>query len=67
MDKVISADGTRIAFDRAGSGPPLIPVDGATCYRGSGPMGPIAKLLAPHFTVYTYDRLDEVSEEPCRS
>jgi pimeloyl-ACP methyl ester carboxylesterase len=56
MGAVTSKDGTRIGFDRAGSGPPLILVDGAMCYRGSGPMGPIAKLLASHFTVYTYDR-----------
>ncbi len=56
MEKVISKDGTAIAFDRVGSGPPLILVDGALCYRGSGPMAPLAALLAPHFTVYTYDR-----------
>jgi pimeloyl-ACP methyl ester carboxylesterase len=56
MATITSRDGTRIAFDRAGSGPPVILVDGALCYRASGPMGPIAKLLAPHFTVFTYDR-----------
>ena len=56
MEKVISQDGTAIAFDRVGSGPPLILVDGALCYRGSGPMAPLAALLAPHFTVFTYDR-----------
>ena len=56
MEKVISKDGTAIAFDRVGSGPALILVDGALCYRGSGPMGPLAALLAPHFTVFTYDR-----------
>lgn len=56
MGTVTSKDGTLIGFDRAGSGPPLILVDGAMCYRASGPMGPIAKLLASHFTVYTYDR-----------
>ena len=31
-------------------------MDGALCYRGSGPSGPLAALLAPHFTVFTYDR-----------
>jgi pimeloyl-ACP methyl ester carboxylesterase len=56
MGTVVSNDGTRIAFDRVGSGPPLILVDGAMCYRASGPMPPIAKLLATQFTVYTYDR-----------
>jgi len=56
MATVISKDGTRIAFDRAGSGPAVILVDGAMCYRASGPMAPIAKLLTPFYTVYTYDR-----------
>jgi len=56
MEKVNSKDGTPIAFDRSGEGPPIILVDGALCYRASGPMGPLAKLLAQHFTVYTYDR-----------
>ena len=56
MEKVISKDGTVIAFDCVGSGPPLILVDGALCYRGSGPMVPLAALLASHFTVFTYDR-----------
>jgi len=51
-----SADGTRIAYERIGEGPPLIIVDGAMCYRGQGPSGPIAKELADAFTVYTYDR-----------
>ena len=51
-----SKDGTSIAFDQIGQGPALILVDGAMCYRASGPSGPLASLLAPHFTVYTYDR-----------
>jgi pimeloyl-ACP methyl ester carboxylesterase len=53
---VTSADGTRIAYDSTGDGPPLIIVDGAMCYRGQGPSGPIAAELADAFTVYTYDR-----------
>jgi pimeloyl-ACP methyl ester carboxylesterase len=56
MNKVSSKDGTTIAFDRSGEGPALILVDGALCSRSFGPMGPLAALLAPHFTVYTYDR-----------
>jgi pimeloyl-ACP methyl ester carboxylesterase len=39
-----------------GEGPPLILVDGALCYRASGPNGPLAELLRQHFTVFTYDR-----------
>ena len=56
MERVISQDGTPIAFTRAGKGPPVILVDGALCYRASGPSGPLAALLTPHFTVITYDR-----------
>lgn len=54
--KVRSKDGAAIAFDRAGSGPPVILVDGALCSRASGPNGPLAGLLAERFTVFTYDR-----------
>ncbi len=56
MRQVFSKDGTRIAFDQSGQGPAIILVDGALCYRGFGPMGPLATLLAPHFTVINYDR-----------
>jgi uncharacterized protein YndB with AHSA1/START domain/pimeloyl-ACP methyl ester carboxylesterase len=56
VNKVVSKDGTSIAFDRIGHGSPVILVDGALCWRGLGPSGQLAKLLAPHFTVFTYDR-----------
>ena len=56
MSTVTSADGTTIAYERTGSGPPLILVDGAMCYRAAGPMRPLAALLQEHFTVYAYDR-----------
>jgi len=56
VEKVISKDGTPIAVDKLGSGPALILVDGAMCSRGFGPMPPLAKELANHFTVYHYDR-----------
>ena len=54
--RVRSRDGTAIAYDRAGSGPPLILVDGALCSRAFGPTPKLAAALAPAFTVYTYDR-----------
>ncbi len=56
MKKILSRDGTPIAFDRCGEGPAVIVVDGALCYRASGPSGPLAELLSKNFTVYTYDR-----------
>lgn len=56
VGKVFSKDGTAIAFDRIGNGPAVILVDGALCYRGMGQSGQLAKLLAPYFTVFTYDR-----------
>lgn len=54
MDKVTSADGTTIAFDRLGDGPPVIVVSGALCNRAV--TRPLADELARHFTVYNYDR-----------
>lgn len=51
-----SHDGTIIAFTKQGSGPPLIIVDGAFCYRENGPATELASVLAQHFTVFTYDR-----------
>jgi pimeloyl-ACP methyl ester carboxylesterase len=56
MGRVTSADGTTIAYERSGSGPPVILVDGAMCYRASGPMRPLAEALKDHFTAYAYDR-----------
>lgn len=56
MRKVISKDGTSIAYSKNGKGPALILVDGAMCYRGSGPMLSLSSFLEQHFTVYAYDR-----------
>ncbi|OXM40419.1 alpha/beta hydrolase, partial [Amycolatopsis thailandensis] len=56
MSTVTSQDGTTIAYTRTGSGPAVILVDGAMCHREFGPAAPLAAELAPHFTVYTYDR-----------
>ena len=56
MGQVRSKDGTAIAYDRAGSGPALILVDGALCSRAFGPSKALAQQLSDRFTVYTYDR-----------
>src|SRR5688572_11010327 len=52
--QVTSWDGTRIAYDVSGKGPALIVVGGALSDRRGG--AELAQLLAPHFTVYSYDR-----------
>lgn len=49
-----SADGTTIAYDRTGTGTPVILVNGALSDR-SGTQ-PLAEALAPDFTVISYDR-----------
>jgi pimeloyl-ACP methyl ester carboxylesterase len=54
MNFVTSQDGTRIGYDRIGSGPAIIMI-------GAGPVdrtaeSPLAALLAERFTVYSYDR-----------
>ena len=56
MNTVTSPDGTTIAYDPDGEGPPLILVDGALTVHSSGSGAELAKLLAPHFTVYGFDR-----------
>jgi pimeloyl-ACP methyl ester carboxylesterase len=56
METVRSKDGTAIAFEEQGDGPAVILVDGAMTTRSSGSKPELAKLLAKHFTVYSYDR-----------
>jgi pimeloyl-ACP methyl ester carboxylesterase len=56
MNTVTSADGTTIAYDRLGAGPPLVLVGGAFSYRRYRGQVKLAELLAGHFTVYSYDR-----------
>src|SRR6266481_9855754 len=54
MRKVISKDGTPIAFDQSGQGPAIILVAGATATRLAE--ASLAAILARHFTVFAYDR-----------
>jgi pimeloyl-ACP methyl ester carboxylesterase len=55
MKTVTSADGTTIAFERFGSGPPLIMVSAAFNTR-SGSTEQLAVALQDRFTVLNYDR-----------
>lgn len=54
MNTVTSKDGTKIAYETVGHGPVVIIVLGALNSRKSG--SKLAKLLASHFTVVSYDR-----------
>ena len=54
MDHVISKDGTRIAYDRSGTGPAVVMVGGASVDRWAN--APVGELLADRFTVFNYDR-----------
>ena len=57
MPKVTSKDGTAIAYSTVGNGPALIIACGATQPRAFDPnLAVLAEILAPNFTVITYDR-----------
>ena len=53
---VRSADGTSIAYERAGQGPAVVMIDPAGGYREVDNVRGLGALLAEDFTVYTYDR-----------
>jgi pimeloyl-ACP methyl ester carboxylesterase len=54
MQSVTSSDGTAIAFDGLGDGPPVIVVGGQLCDRAL--TRPTAEELAKHFAVFNFDR-----------
>ena len=54
MESVTSRDGTTIAFDRMGEGPPVVLVCGGSVSRMDD--APLAQQLASDLTVYNYDR-----------
>ena len=54
METLISTDGTAITYQQTGTGPSLLLTVGAFCDRSS--TASLTPLLAPHFTVYEYDR-----------
>ncbi|MGV9313864.1 alpha/beta fold hydrolase [Streptomyces sp. NPDC003691] len=54
LERVRSADGTPLAYERRGDGPPLVLVGGALATAASD--AALAGLLAARFTVFTYDR-----------
>ena len=54
METVTSSDGTTIALDRSGDGPPVVLISGGPSDRSAN--APLAALLAERFTVLNYDR-----------
>jgi pimeloyl-ACP methyl ester carboxylesterase len=54
MATITSKDGTRIAYSRSGSGPPLVLVHGTTADHTR--WARVLPELEPHFTVYAMDR-----------
>lgn len=56
MKTILSKDGTPLAYDIYGSGPALIFITGATCFRLFEPVLHDVQVIAQEFTVYNYDR-----------
>jgi pimeloyl-ACP methyl ester carboxylesterase len=58
MAYVTSEDGTKIAFEKSGTGPALIIVSGALSARSlyEGEPNLLVEMLSKYFTVYIYDR-----------
>lgn len=56
MQSVTSKDGTEITYEKTGSGPAVILIDGATGTMASGFSAHLATLLSPKLTAYYYDR-----------
>lgn len=56
MATVTSKDGTLIAYDKTGTGPALILVNGALSYRSFHGAGKLTSLLSKDFTFIDYDR-----------
>ena len=54
MEKILSNDGTPIAYERSGSGQPLVMVHGTMSSHAT--WAPVLPALEQHFTVYGIDR-----------
>jgi pimeloyl-ACP methyl ester carboxylesterase len=54
VEFVVSADGTKIAYEKVGSGPPVVVVGAGLNDRAM--FTPLATIVSQRFTVYNYDR-----------
>lgn len=55
LETVMSADGTPIAFERTGSGPPLVLVHGGACDHRFWDLSDVRSTFAEQYTVYAMD------------
>ncbi|MCU4973258.1 alpha/beta hydrolase [Halobacteria archaeon AArc-m2/3/4] len=55
METATSADGTEIAFERMGSGPPLVLVHGGACDHRFWDLSEVRSAFGEHCTVYAMD------------
>ncbi|WP_336343689.1 alpha/beta fold hydrolase [Halalkalicoccus ordinarius] len=55
LETVTSADGTAIAFERTGSGPPLVLVHGGACDHRFWDLSDVRSTFAERYTVYAMD------------
>lgn len=55
LETVTSADGTPIAFERTGSGPPLVLVHGGACDHRFWDLSDVRSTFAERYTVYAMD------------
>ena len=56
MKTTKSRDSTTLAYDVSGSGPALIYITGASCFRSFKPILQDVRVFSEAFTVYNYDR-----------
>ncbi|MEU7474276.1 alpha/beta fold hydrolase [Streptomyces sp. NPDC044984] len=54
VETVVSADGTTIAYEKSGSGPPVVIIGGGL--NDKAMFTPLAQSLSRRFTVFNYDR-----------
>ena len=65
METTASRDGTLLAYDLRGDGPPLVYITGATCSRTFMPVVRDSKVFATRFRVVTYDRRGRGDSTDC--
>ncbi len=65
MEHVTSADGVTIAYERSGTGPAVVVVNGALSTKEAG--APLAPLLDGEFTLYRYDRRGRLDSSDAES